>query len=153
MAVLICSKLKLLSSADKLTRFSFVTKLNYILSHMASGINCGGALKRACRHFDEIFVISCPQSCQNDNCKWNRWAKFYQNGNISVSVRSGYFRFMLLPLIEETPNVRLYEIMDNCLTSIRRYFLEVNFITHCRRWYAISTPKMIFWVWMNKNIS
>ena len=45
-------------------------------------------LKRKCRRFDEIFIIGCTESCQNDNFQCSQWWKFHQNDNISVSVSS-----------------------------------------------------------------
>ena len=42
-------------------------------------------LERECRHFDEIFVTGCTESCQNDNLRCNQGRKFHQN-NIFVSV-------------------------------------------------------------------
>ena len=46
-------------------------------------------LKHKCRHFDEIFITGCTESCQNDNFRCSQWLKFHQNDNISVSV---YFK-------------------------------------------------------------
>ena len=46
------------------------------------------ALKQKCRHFDEIFITGCTESCQNDNFRCSQWLKFHQNDNISVSVWS-----------------------------------------------------------------
>ena len=43
-------------------------------------------LKQKCRHFDEIFITGCTESCQNDNFRCSQWLKFHQNDNISVSV-------------------------------------------------------------------
>ena len=43
-------------------------------------------LKRQCRHFDEIFITGCTESCQNDNFLCSQWWKFHQNDNISVSM-------------------------------------------------------------------
>ena len=44
------------------------------------------SLKQKCRHFDEIFITGCTESCQNDNFRCSQWLKFHQNDNISVSV-------------------------------------------------------------------
>ena len=43
-------------------------------------------LKHKCRHFDEIFITGCTESCQNDNFRCSQWLKFHQNDNISFSV-------------------------------------------------------------------
>ena len=50
------------------------------------------ALKRKCLHFDEIFIIGCTESCQNDNFQCSQWWKFRQNDDIFVSVRTEVFR-------------------------------------------------------------
>ena len=39
-----------------------------------------------CHYFDEIFIIGCTGSCQNDNFQCRHWRKFLQNVNISISV-------------------------------------------------------------------
>ena len=44
------------------------------------------ALKRKNLHFDEMFIIGCIGSCQNDNFQCNQWWKFRQNDDIFVSV-------------------------------------------------------------------
>ena len=48
--------------------------------------NSARSLKQKCRHFDEIFITGCTESCQNDNFWCSQWLKFHQNDNISVSV-------------------------------------------------------------------
>ena len=47
----------------------------------------GFTLKRKCLHFDEIFIIGCTKSCQNDNFRCSQWWKFHQNDDIFVSVQ------------------------------------------------------------------
>ena len=42
-------------------------------------------LKLECRHFDEIFIIGCIESCHFDNFRCNQWWKFRQNDDIRVS--------------------------------------------------------------------
>ena len=42
-------------------------------------------LNRKCRHFDEIFITGCTESCQNDNFRCSQWWKFRQNDDISGS--------------------------------------------------------------------
>ena len=42
--------------------------------------------KRKCLHFDEILIIGCTGSCQNDNFQCSQWWKFSQNDDIYVSV-------------------------------------------------------------------
>ena len=49
--------------------------------------NAEHALKRKCRHFDEILIIGCTGSCHFDNFQCSQWWKFHQNEDISVSVR------------------------------------------------------------------
>ena len=44
------------------------------------------ALKRKCRHFDEILITGCTGSCHFDNFQCSQWWKFHQNEDISVSV-------------------------------------------------------------------
>ena len=44
------------------------------------------SLKRKCSHFDEIFIIGCIGSCQNDNFQCSQWWKFCPNDDIFVSV-------------------------------------------------------------------
>ena len=39
-----------------------------------------------CHYFDEIFIIGCTGSCQNDNFQCRHWRKFLQNVNIYISV-------------------------------------------------------------------
>ena len=61
-------------------------------SYYITGIDAVGmiliyiSLKQKCRHFDEIFITGCTESCQNDNFRCSQWLKFHQNDNISVSV-------------------------------------------------------------------
>ena len=43
------------------------------------------SIKQKCRHFDEIFITGCTESCQNDNFRCSQWFKFHQN-DISVPV-------------------------------------------------------------------
>ena len=49
-------------------------------------ISVAKTLKRKCCHFDEIFVIGCTESYQNDNFECSQWWKFRQNDDISLSV-------------------------------------------------------------------
>ena len=49
-------------------------------------IGSGQSLEQQCLHFEEIFVISCTRSCQNDNFRCSQWRRFHQNDPISVSV-------------------------------------------------------------------
>ena len=64
------------------------------LSHDANFVTTGmfrvmtntfSSLKRKCRHFDEIVISGCTESCQNDNFQCSQWRKFHQN-NISAWV-------------------------------------------------------------------
>ena len=65
--------------------FTSVDIKSIIINHLRSKANyC--ALKRRCRHFDDIFVKSCTESFQNDNLQCSHWRKCHQNDNISVSL-------------------------------------------------------------------
>ena len=43
-------------------------------------------LKIKCRHFDEISITDCTESCHFDNFQCSQWRQFHQIDNISVSV-------------------------------------------------------------------
>ena len=43
------------------------------------------SVKRKRRHFDNIFVTCCTESCQNDNFECNQWRKCRQNDNFRFS--------------------------------------------------------------------
>ena len=50
-------------------------------------------LKRACRHFDKIYIYGCTGKCHYNNFHCSQWRKFRQNDKISVSVYAcQYFR-------------------------------------------------------------
>ena len=52
------------------------TRIDQILWH---------SLKQKCRHFDEIFITGCTESCQNDNLRCSQWLKFHQHFRFSVN--------------------------------------------------------------------
>ena len=40
------------------------------------------ALTRKCRHFDEISITGCTESCQNDNFRCSQWWKFQRTSQL-----------------------------------------------------------------------
>ena len=79
-------------SSDLLPEFRLLSLLSsktfICISHYHQKTAAGFtlSLKQKCRHFDEIFITGCTESCQNDNFRCSQWLKFHQNDNISVSV-------------------------------------------------------------------
>ena len=81
---------KWLTRADELSRhFYFRLKPEPNLTALTT------TLKQKCRHFDEILITGCTESCQNDNFRCSQWLKFHQN-DISVSVESISITLMCL---------------------------------------------------------
>ena len=72
-------------------------------------------LKRKCRHFDEIFITGCSESCHFDNFQYSQWWKFHQNEDISVSVQdhlmtrglTAYTASLLIQIV--TNNLKYWE--------------------------------------------
>ena len=49
-------------------------------------IPISNSLNRKCRHFDEISITGCTESCHFDNFRCSQWWKFCQNDDIFGSV-------------------------------------------------------------------
>ena len=75
-------------------------------------------LKRKCRHFDEIFITGCTESCQNDNFQCSQWWKFHQNDDIFVSVNANLWCFFAVSRQKPVEQTLDWPIIRDTITVI-----------------------------------
>ena len=70
-------------------------------------------LKQKCRHFDEILITGCTESCHFDNFQCSQWLKFRQNDDIFVSVTAKYDIHPSIIAIKQVDINQIYQILVN----------------------------------------
>ena len=83
-SMLICHQSHIAENC-RVEHYTYLTIL-FTNVYQISPVENESTLKQKCRHFEEIFITDCTESCQNDNFRCSQWLKFHQNDSISVSV-------------------------------------------------------------------
>ena len=106
-------------------------------------------LKQKCRHFDEIFITGCTESCQNDNFRCSQWLKFHQNDNISVSVNTNGTNDLHFNEIFQTLSYCSLTVGSWCHVTSQTLVNNTLRPRQCGRHFADDILKCIF---LNENI-